>query len=46
MGAAGDFDLALDEPELPAQDFFNEFVAYGTCEGCRQLAPMTDFGKL
>lgn len=41
-----DFDLALDEPELPAQDFFNEFVAYGTCETCGQISQLTDFGKL
>jgi hypothetical protein len=40
------FDLFLDEPELPIEDFFNEFELRGTCERCGTSILMTDLGKL
>jgi hypothetical protein len=43
-GAA--FDLFLDEPELPAQEFFNAFLSYGRCAACGEVSELTDFGKL
>jgi hypothetical protein len=39
-------DLMLDEPQLSAEDFFNEFSLYCTCTKCRQASKPTDFGKL
>jgi hypothetical protein len=43
-GAA--FDLFLDEPDLPAQEFFNVFLSYGRCVECGEESVLTDFGKL
>lgn len=40
------FDLFLEEPELPCEDFFIVFLSYGRCVACRQLSVLTDFGKL
>jgi hypothetical protein len=39
-------DLFLDEPELPAQEFFNVFLSYGRCVACGEVSSLTDFGKL
>ena len=41
-----DFDIALDDSELPAQEFFNEFHIYGVCEGCGKASAVTQLGKL
>jgi hypothetical protein len=40
------FDELVGEPGLPAEDYFNEFQAFGTCVGCGVETPMTAFGKL
>jgi hypothetical protein len=40
------FDLFLDEPELAAEDFFNELQSYGRCVKCGVVTAMTEFGKL
>jgi hypothetical protein len=40
------FDLFLDEPELPFQEFFNLFLSYGKCVACGEVSALTDFGKL
>ena len=42
----GAFDLILDEPDLPIQEFFNEFLYYGRCVSCGEESAITDFGKL
>ena len=42
----GAFDLFLDEPDLPIQEFFNEFLCYGRCVSCGEVSAITDFGKL
>jgi hypothetical protein len=41
-----DFDIILDEPELPAQEFFNVFLIYGVCKGCGKASSVADLGKL
>jgi hypothetical protein len=41
-----DFDIVLDEPELPAQEFFNEFLLYCECVNCNRNSKPTHFGKL
>jgi hypothetical protein len=41
-----DFDLMLDEPDLPGEDFFNEFLMDCTCLGCGRVYEPTEFGKL
>jgi hypothetical protein len=41
-----DFDIIEDEPELPAQEFFNVFLLYCTCANCGQISEPTEFGKL
>jgi hypothetical protein len=40
------FDLIYDEPELPAQEFFNVFLMYGHCQNCGKTSQVTDLGKL
>jgi hypothetical protein len=40
------FDLFVDEPELPCQEFFNVFLSYGRCAACGKSFELTDFGKL
>jgi len=45
----GGLDYVEDYPEdcfEIAQNFFNEFVAYGTCNSCGHSTRFTDFGKL
>jgi hypothetical protein len=39
-------DIFWDDPPLPCQEFFNEFLLRGTCTNCGKVSPMTDFGKL
>ncbi len=41
-----DFDILEDEPQLPAQEFFNLFLLYCTCVNCGRLSEPTEFGKL
>ena len=41
-----DFDIVLDEPELPAQDFFNEFIMLCTCGRCGRVSEPVMLGKL
>ncbi|HEX4794273.1 MAG TPA: hypothetical protein VH370_10805 [Humisphaera sp.] len=41
-----DFDLILDEPDLPAQEFFHEIVVRCTCAACGKTSKPTGFGKL
>ena len=41
-----DFDIIEDEPHLPAQEFFNEFLLYCTCVDCGHVSESTGFGKL
>ena len=42
----GAFDLFLDEPNLPFEDFFNVFLSYGKCVSCGMSSSFTDLGKL
>src|SRR5581483_2200764 len=37
-----DFDIIEDEPELPAQEFFNVFLLYCTCAECGHVAEPTE----
>jgi hypothetical protein len=39
-------DLSFEEPDLPIQEFFNEFLCYGRCVSCGEVSAMTEFGKL
>jgi hypothetical protein len=39
----GAFDLFLDEPELPAEDFFDVFEAYGDCVNCGRKSLIASF---
>ncbi len=41
-----DFDLMLDQPELPAQEFFDVFLIYVDCSTCNHVSRVTDLGKL
>jgi hypothetical protein len=41
-----DFDLMLDEPESPGQEFFNVFLIYGVCNKCGKASPVANLGKL
>jgi hypothetical protein len=41
-----DFDLIEDEPELPAQNFFHEFIMLCTCCRCRHSQEPVWLGKL
>jgi hypothetical protein len=40
------FDIIFDEPELPAQNFFNEFLMLCTCARCGGLSEPVELGKL
>ena len=40
------FDLIEDEPELPGENFFNEFLMGCTCMKCDHVSEPTGFGKL
>lgn len=40
------FDLMIDDPELPGENFFNEFLLYVTCTACGHVSEPTEFGKL
>ncbi len=40
------FDLALEEPEWPTQEFFNVFLCYGRCVGSDSISALTDFEKM
>ena len=41
-----DFEIVLDEPDLPGEDFFNVFLMDCTCVNCGQVSQPTEFGKL
>jgi hypothetical protein len=41
-----DFDLMLDEPDLPGQEFFNVFLIYGLCTKCGRASSVANLGKL
>lgn len=41
-----DFEIMLDEPELPGQDFFNVFLIYTRCQDCGHTSRAIDLGKL
>jgi hypothetical protein len=40
------FDELVGEPDLAAENYFNEFQAFGTCVDWGVETPMTAFGKL
>ncbi|MBO0759269.1 MAG: hypothetical protein J2P54_25800 [Bradyrhizobiaceae bacterium] len=40
------FDIIFDEPELPAQNFFNEFIVLITCDRCDRSSEPVMLGKL
>lgn len=40
------FDIIYDEPDLPAQQFFNEFLIYQRCKNCRKVSSAVHLGKL
>ncbi len=42
----GAIDLFLEEPDLLWEDFFDVFLCYGRCEGCKEVVEPTGFGKL
>jgi hypothetical protein len=41
-----DFDLFFDEPHLPSQDFFNEFLIFANCRNCGKTSAVANLGKL
>ena len=41
-----DFDIMIDEPELPGQEFFNVFLFYVSCQSCGHVSRAIDLGKL
>ena len=41
-----DFEIMVDEPELPGQEFFNEFLFYVSCKDCGHGSRPIDLGKL
>lgn len=40
------FDVMLDDPHLPGQEFFNVFLIYGKCRNCGRSASVASLGKL
>ncbi len=40
------FDIVFDEPELPAQNFFNEFMMLCICARCGDVSEPAELGKL
>jgi hypothetical protein len=41
-----DFDVMIDEPDLPIQEFFNVFLFYVTCQSCGHISKPVNLGKL
>ena len=41
-----DFDIMLDEPGLPGEEFFNLFLIYVSCQNCGTVSSVVDLGKL
>jgi hypothetical protein len=39
-------DLFLDEPHLPFEEYFNEFLSFCQCAACGHVSEPTQFGKL
>jgi hypothetical protein len=39
-------DLFYEQPHLPMEEFFLEFLSYGRCDSCGEVSAITDFGKL